>query len=436
MSLEAHLLRVLTPWRQAPAWTVALSGGLDSLVLLHLLARLARTERLPPLSALHVHHGLYAAADDWVAHCQAECAALGVPLEVRRVTVARGASLERMAREARYGAFAEALAPGALLLLAQHRDDQAETLLLRLLRGSGVQGLAAMPSRRALGQGWLLRPLLDIDRQTLAHWARVQGLRWVEDPSNGDTGLARNFLRHEILPRLAQRWPAVTTVLARDAALQQEAAGLLEALAQDDLAAARTPATPDWLTLPSLALAPLCALSEARQRNALRHWLGGLTLLPAREHWAGWTALCKAGADATPCWRLGQGELQRHGGRVWWLGGDWLSLSPVAAQDWSLPAQPLPLPGNGRVWLDGEVPSGALQIRYRQGGEVLALCGRGRRDLKRLLQEAGLPPFVRERLPLLYAGDRLLAVANLALAVQGAPNSLRLYWQPPSHAPQ
>lgn len=435
MSLEAHLLHVLTPWRQAPLWTLALSGGLDSLVLLHLLARLARHQALPPLSALHVHHGLQAFADEWAEHCQAACAALDIPLTVCRVTVDSGASVERAAREARYAAFAEHLAPGALLLLAQHRDDQAETLLLRLLRGSGVQGLAAMPASRPLGQGWLLRPLLEVGRAELEQWAQAQGLHWVEDPSNRDTRLARNFLRHEILPRLAQHWPAVSTVLARDAAQQQEAASLLDELAVEDLARAQTPAAPGWLPLPSLALAPLQVLSAARQRNALRYWLRGLTLLPPREHWVGWESLRDAGRDATPCWRLGQGELHRFAGRVWWLGGEWLSAPAMDRQAWPIPEQALSLPGNGTVWLEGAAPGEPLQIRYRQGGEQLVLAGRGRRDLKRLLQEAGVPPFVRERLPLLYASEQLLAVANLPLPIAGSADTLRLCWQPPDAPP-
>ncbi|WP_313516091.1 tRNA lysidine(34) synthetase TilS, partial [Pseudomonas sp.] len=146
MNLETHLIAALAPWRSAPAWRVGFSGGLDSSVLLRLLARLAEREALPSLSAIHVHHGLQAAADAWPAHCQAFCAGLGVPLRIIRVQVDSRASLERAAREARYRAFAESLGEGEVLLAAQHRDDQAETLLLRLLRGAGVRGLAAMPA--------------------------------------------------------------------------------------------------------------------------------------------------------------------------------------------------------------------------------------------------------------------------------------------------
>ena len=171
MTLESHLLKALAPWRNAPAWRVALSGGLDSTVLLHLLAGLAQREELPPLSAIHIHHGLQPVADAWPAHCRALCARLGVPLQVEYVQVEPGASVERAARDARYGVFEAVLKPGELLLVAQHRDDQAETLLFRLLRGAGVQGLAAMPASRRVGQGHLLRPLLNCSRDELQVYA-------------------------------------------------------------------------------------------------------------------------------------------------------------------------------------------------------------------------------------------------------------------------
>lgn len=432
MALESRLLQALEPWRQAPAWWIAFSGGLDSTVLLHLLARLRESHALPPVSAVHIHHGLQAVADSWLALCRVQCEALGVALQVRHVRVGEGASVERAAREARYAAFSALLGEGEVLLTAQHRDDQAETLLLRLLRGAGVRGLAAMPASRPLGAGQLVRPLLGVSRGELEGWARREQLAWVEDPSNLDTRLSRNFLRHEIVPRLLQHWPSAVTVLARDAEQLAEADGLLGELAELDLAAARTPAEPPWLTLPSLALAPLRALSVARQRNALRHWLRALTLPPEREHWAGWDDLRDAGGEAAPVWRLAGGELRRAGGRLWWLSGDWLRAPTPGPLDWADPRQPLALPGNGRVWLEGAPPAAALQIRYRAGGEVLELAGRGHRDLKRLLQESGVPAFVRTRLPLLYAGERLLAVANLPrLQVPGAA-PLTLRWEGPT----
>jgi len=234
-TLTAKLLQILAPWRSAPAWHIAFSGGLDSTVLLHLLATLAKTDTFPPLSAIHVHHGLQAAADAWPAHCRAVCDALGVPLQVIRVQVRPGASLERAAREARYQAFAEVTGAGELLITGQHRDDQAETLLFRLLRGAGVRGLAAMPVQRPLAGGYLVRPLLDVSRADLEAYAREHQLTWVEDPSNADPRFSRNYLRHHVFPRLIERWPQAVSTMARSAEHLSEAQGLLDELAQMDL---------------------------------------------------------------------------------------------------------------------------------------------------------------------------------------------------------
>lgn len=432
MTLESRLLAVLAPWRDTPGWRLAFSGGLDSTVLLHLLVRLGRRHRLPPLTALHVHHGLQRVADDWPEHCRQVCARLGVPLQVLRVRVEAGASLERAAREARYRVFAELLGEGELLLTAQHQDDQAETLLFRLLRGAGVRGLAAMPGMRPLGRGRLLRPLLEVSRGELERYAVAQGLRWVEDPSNRDQHFSRNFLRHRVLPLLAERWPQATRSMARSAAHMAEARELLDDLARLDLAVAGDEGDFSWLGLPSLALAPLLGLSPARQRNALRHWLEPFTLLPDTDHWAGWEALCKAAPEAAPVWRLARGEVQRGAGRIWWLAGDWLQ-PPVGPLSWSEPTVPLALPGNGCLQLQGRGPGGPLEVRYRQGGEVLAVAGRGHRDLKRLLNERGLPGFVRGRLPLLYRGAELLAVAALP-GLDGPPDGVwSLLWRPPEN---
>lgn len=418
----------LTPWLDAPAWYVAFSGGLDSTVLLHLLADYARTHNAPPLRAVHVHHGLQAAADGWPAHCRSVCDGLGIELQVIPVQVAPGASLEQAAREARYAAFSRLLGPGEVLFTGQHREDQAETLLFRLLRGAGLRGLAAMPTARTLGQGTLARPLLAVARgQLLAH-ARAAGLAWVEDPSNADTAFARNYLRREIFPLLGQRWPQAAGNLARSAEHLGEALGLLDELASSDLAPATGGAPLPWLALDSLDLERLKALSPARQRNALQYWLSTRTRLPDSRHWAGWEDLRDAAIDAQPLWRLGDGVLQRSHGRIWWLSGQW--LEPVAGRHaWVDPGMPLELPGNGQVCLQADCWPTGLQVGYRQGGEVLDLPGRGRRDLKRLLNEWQVPHFVRPRLPLLLQGEQVLAVANLPPAGQGG---LQFRWQPPT----
>ncbi|HDS1735523.1 tRNA lysidine(34) synthetase TilS [Pseudomonas sp. BP8] len=424
------LTSTLSPWQQSPAWYVAFSGGLDSTVLLQLLADYARSHAAPPLRALHVHHGLQSAADAWPAHCQAICDSLGIELHVIYVQVASSASLEQAARDARYKAFSEILGPGDVLFTGQHRDDQAETLLFRLLRGAGLRGLAAMPAVRPLGRGRLVRPLLGQSRNQLHAHAEHAGLSWIEDPSNADSHFARNFLRGDILPLLRQRWPQASQSLARSADHLGEALGLLDELARDDLNAAGQGAPVAWAGLDSLALDALKALSPARQRNALQYWLSSRTRLPDARHWAGWDALRDASHDAQPVWRLTDGQLQRSHGRIWWLSGDW--LQPVAGeQAWPRPSLPLALVGNGSVRLSGVYPPHGLRIAYRQGGEVLALKDRGHRDLKRLLNECQVPHFVRPRLPLLLCGEHVLAVANLpGLAQQGC----QLEWQLPTNA--
>ena len=419
----------LTPWLNAPAWHIAFSGGLDSTVLLHLLADYARSHATPPLHAIHVHHGLQAAADTWPDHCKAVCERLGIELTVIRVQVASGASLEQAARDARYAAFKRILGPGEVLFTGQHREDQAETLLFRLLRGAGLRGLSAMPEQRPLGQGKLVRPLLTTSRKQLHAYAQAHGLIWIEDPSNSDTTFARNFLRGEVFPLLQQRWPQVSQNLARSAEHLGEAQGLLDELAEGDLAVAGEGAPDNWPGLDSLDLAPLVALSPARQRNALQYWLAPRTRLPDTRHWAGWADLRDAAVDARPVWQLTDGHLVRSHGRIWWLSGDW--LQPVTgALCWGQPETPLSLPGNGRVQLQGHA-HGDLHIAYRQGGEWLDVPGRGRRDLKRLLNELQVPHFVRPRLPLLYCGERLLAVANLPALGQA---DCQLHWQLPTNA--
>ncbi|GAB7532301.1 tRNA lysidine(34) synthetase TilS [Pseudomonas sp. 3A(2025)] len=344
-----------------------------------------------------------------------------------------GASLEEAARQARYAAFTHVLGAGEWLLVAQHRDDQAETLLFRLLRGAGVRGLAAMAPHRALGQGSLLRPLLGVSRSELEGYAQRHSLSWVEDPSNQDTHYSRNFLRAQVLPLLQARWPQAQTSLARSAAHLGEAQQLLDELAVEDLADARSCDIGlfSWLVLPVLAMAPLAGLSEARQRNALRHWLASLTRLPDTDHWAGWKDLRDAQPSAHPVWRLADGELHRAGEHMFWLAGDWLH-QPCGVSVWHDLTQPQVLPGNGVLGFSGEVPQGTFEIRYRQGGEVMSVPGRGQRDLKRLFNEKKLPGFVRTRLPLLFQGGRLVAVANLSGLDRVGEKGAQLCWSAPT----
>ena len=242
---------------------IALSGGVDSVVLLHAIRRLAVVLDLS-VSAFHVHHGLSANADKWAGACESVCRALDVPLTVARVTVDRESpqGLEAAARTARYAALS---AVGAdYLALAQHADDQAETVLHQMLRGTGLRGMAGMGESRRLRDGLaLLRPLLTVTRAEIEVYAVENGLEWVEDESNADTAYTRNFLRHEIMPRLAQRFPHFRESLARTARHASEADEMLDALAKIDLAWDGYQARADLLD----------ALPLIRQVNALYHWL-------------------------------------------------------------------------------------------------------------------------------------------------------------------
>jgi len=274
-----------------------------------------------------------------------------------------------------------------------------------------------------------VRPLLDISRGELEAYAREHQLQWIEDPSNTDSRFSRNYLRHRVFPVLTERWPQAVSNLARAAGHLSEAQGLLDELAQMDLQAAAQPSPFPWLPLPSLALTSLRELSDARQRNALRHWLTPLTRLPDSDHWAGWHSLRDAKGDAQPVWRLAEGDLHRCAERVWWLPTAWSEFSD-ARMSWPHPQNPLELPGNGQLRFIGVAPVGPLEIRYRQGGEIMEVPGRGRRDLKRLLNESALPGFIRGRLPLLYRGEQLLAVPTLAGLWPGPSDGWQLHWMP------
>lgn len=398
----------------ARAVLVGLSGGLDSVVLLHLLATQPHV-RDAGLRAIHVHHGLQPAADDWAAHCRVVCEALDVPLRVVRVDVARdaGNGLEAAARNARRAAFADALREGEALALAHHRDDQTETFLLRALRASGPDGLAAMQPWQRFAKGWLWRPLLGLPRARLLAHAHAHGLRWIDDPSNEDTAHDRNFLRHRVLPLLRERWPEADAALARSAALASESRELL--LEGDDaaLATART-ADPQVLSTTALDTLP-----RARRARVLRRWIEtlGLPPLPAQGIARIEADLLAAGTDT-------DAAFEWHGARV----RRWRDLLHAGmcrkplAPDWSVHwdgREPLALPTGGELRLDGAAAFDTpLRAHARQGGERIRLPGRGHSHaLKHVLQDIGVPSWQREHLPLLSdAHGEVQAAGDLAVS--------------------
>lgn len=413
-SLLAQMQRLPVPHR----YWVAYSGGVDSHALLHALCEL-RLHLAAPIAALHVHHGLQAVADQWVSHCQQVCDQLQVELTVQRVNAQalHGESPEAAARQARYRAMREILQSQDMLLSAHHQNDQAETVLLQLVRGAGVNGLAGMPVCTVLGQGYLARPLLGFTRTMLETYARQQQLQWIEDPSNNDTAFERNFIRQQVMPLLHSRWPMHAATLSRAAAHLAEAAELLNALAADDWAELQS-------TIPkTIAVAKLQSLPPARQRNVLRYWLKEICQLPLpdTQHLARLREelLC-ARPDANP-------EVIWPGAAVRRYQACLYAMPPLLAlpADWSTHwdlAQPLSLPDGTRqlvahtsasAGLRADVLTAGVEVRFRHGGETLQLPGRRHHHaLKKLLQEWDVPPWLRERIPLVYVQGQLAQVVG------------------------
>ena len=391
---------------------VGLSGGLDSTALLHALAQDPRT-RAQGLRAVHVHHGLQPLAGEWANHCAGFCDSIGVPLTIVKVLVDRdsGEGLEAAARRARYSAFENLLMPGEVLVTAHHRDDQAETFLLRALRGSGPDGLAAMRPWRKLAAGSHWRPLLETPRSELLAYADQHGLAWLEDPSNDELRHDRNFLRHRVLPLLRERWPQVDAAFTRSAVLNADA---VELLAREDalaLAMSRT------LDPQALSVQVLSDLPVSRRARVLRRWIEelGFPPLPGEGVAQIESDLLTARADARARFEWRDAVVQR-----------WRDLLHVQRRREPLPFEwnvawsgqwPLPLPGGDLLQLQGaEAFPSPLRVFARQGGERIVLPGRAHsHTLKNLFQELGVPPWEREALPLLAddAGE-LVAVADLA----------------------
>lgn len=421
-----------------PAWAsanycVAFSGGLDSTVLLDAMAELARARGLT-LRAIHVDHGLQPESAAWAASCRERCRPAGVPLEVLELglTPPAGASIEAAAREARYRALRDSLRPGEWLLTAHHQDDQLETVFIQLLRGAGVPGLAAMPARANFGQGYHARPLLDFDRACLADYAKRRGLAWLEDPMNEAMRFDRAWLRTRVLPAVRERWPAAAATVARSAAHFAQASRLLSEIAAADAAVIDDQGR--------LSIEGLAALSGDRQVNLLRWWLRkcGLRPPPAARLAASMRAFLVARRDAAPSLRWDDGELRRYRGRLY-------ALPPLIAAP---PRSPQAVgcmefdvgPGLGRFGLVAGEQGGLCaklaaksECRFREGGESLRPhAERPRKRLKDLCQESGVVPWMRDRLPLVYVGDQLVAVGDLWIdsefAVPAGRPALKPVW--------
>ncbi len=419
---------------------VALSGGRDSIVLLDALVRLA-PELDIALSAMHVHHGLSPRADAWATFCAGECAKRGVPMVQHRVGVERegGASLEAAARAARYAALATADAD--FVALAHHADDQAETLLLQLLRGAGPHGLAAMPAHRQMPSGpSLLRPFLALPRAAIDAYAAAGGLAWVDDESNTDIDVKRNFIRHEVAPCLATAFPGYPATLARAAAHQAEAAQLNDDLAAIDATDAVRHDVHAGMTLDRCVLIALAQRAPHRARNLLRWYLRqhGLRAPSTARLKAMLDQLVHAAPDARVRLAHGGAELGIHRRRIVvhppaiapfaiaWQGDDLIALPHGTLEFASCTGA-----GIARAALTGI----GVTIRSRVGGERIRLAeDRPRQALKRVLQDAGMPTWQRESLPLVFCGDALAAIPGIGVdaAFQATPGAAgcSVRWHP------
>lgn len=413
---------------------VAYSGGLDSSVLLHQLVLLRQQLPSLRLRAIHIHHGLSESADAWVSHCEAECQRWQVPLEVVRVNVdGSKEGIEAAARQARYCAFRHALLPGECLLTAQHQDDQCETLLLALKRGSGPAGLSAMPLKRSLA-GWdHLRPLLTQTRQQLEAWAQSHHLRWIEDESNQDRRYDRNFLRQEIMPVLTARWPHFSQAVARSASLCAEQEQLLDELLSASLAALIDEKG-------ALDIAPLHRMSDIHRAALLRRWIARQRgKMPSKEALSRlWHEVACSREDAAPRLVLGDAEVRRFRHRLYWL-TRMPDLKSVIIP-WHSHRTPLLLPAGLGKLVSAErgvavrLPGGqeTISVRFQGSGQYHITGRAGSRPLKKLWQEFDVPPWERERTPLIYYNDTLIAAAGLFVTREGDPaggQAMKIHWE-------
>ncbi len=403
---------------------VAFSGGLDSSVLLHLVASQSRLA----VRAIHIDHGLQGAQPEWLAHVRAFCAALGVTLETTALalTPQPGDSIEAVARDARYRALRAACAADELLLLAQHQDDQAETLLLQLLRGAGPAGLAAMPRLAPFGATQLMRPLLDLPRDALEAYAANENVAWFDDPSNADNRFDRNYLRNSIMPGVVARWPGAAKTLARAAGLQSAAMNILNQQAAADARYVNLQAA-------HLCIARLQTLPVERRANLLRFALSAQRLEPPpSRRLASILAMC-ANESGRGEVRWANVSVRRYRDTLYLLA----SLPPEPHEDTQLTVN-----GDGRVELPGGLGqlnitgSSALEplgmvVRFRRGGErARDAAGHPSRSLAQWFQARGIPPWERSRTPMLFAGEALVAIGESTLAGEcPEAQGLRVEWR-------
>lgn len=364
---------------------LAYSGGLDSHVLLSLMVELRKQQPIM-LRAIHVHHGLSPNADAWAKHCESVCKSLNVNYLEKHIKVnSHAGSLEETARDARYAALADCLTEGEILLTAHHQDDQAETLLLQLMRGAGPKGLAAMPELKSFAKGWHLRPLLGFSREQLKAYAKAAQITWIEDESNANEKLSRNFIRQQVMPLLKSHWPAAQAAMSRSAQHCAESQALLEEYALSDYQKIKgsRPAT--------LSVKGLLSLDAEKQRLMLRIWISerGYALPNSKKLASIQQTVLTAAPDRMPRVAWGSVEVRRY------------------RDDLYIRCCEEPLGGGAEATMGDD-----YTMRFRQGGERLYIPKRGNLSLKNLFQEWGVPPWERDKVPLIYKDDELVGVVG------------------------
>jgi tRNA(Ile)-lysidine synthase len=436
-SALAEILHAHLPAAYTGKICVAFSGGVDSTVLLHALAQLRSFHPEWTVRAVHIDHQLQTLSRDWSEQCERTARDLGIPIATEAVLVERDddQGLEAAARKSRYAVLRRVLRAGEVLVTAHHADDQAETLLLALLRGSGVQGLAAMPTIRAFAHGWHLRPLLSFTRRDLQAWATEQGIKAIDDPSNALLRHDRNYLRHEVMPSLQARWPATAANMGRSASHLGEALGLLEDVASQDLHRCALDA--------ALRIDALRTLSGARRRNVLRYWLRnrGLPLPSTRKLLGLEHDILGSDPARMPHTHWEGASLRWHRGFLYADPSDTIprdaQQSENSALEWDW-RDKLLLPNNlGSLMLVPTLAGGiaaarlppTVTVRFRRGGEKIRLPGRAHRHaLRNLLQENDVLPWWRDSLPLIFVAKQLVAVSDLCSSADyaAAPGEMAL----------
>jgi len=402
-------------------WCLAYSGGVDSQVLLHLL-HLTQLK----ISAVYIDHGLQAQSADWAEHCRQQCEILKIPFQVIRVDAraTQGESPEAAARAARYAALKSLIQSDRCLLTAQHQDDQAETVFLQLLRGAGAAGLAGMPCIAKFGEGWHARPLLSISQKNILDYAQAHQLSWVEDPTNQHVNFDRNYLRHSVIPKIIERWPALNKTLRVFAQQQAENSQLLDELAEQDLVSVLFEQT-------VLDINSLNKMPDARLRNVLRYWLKTIkSPLPSRAVLEQIVQQIKTTShDSALRVSWAACEVRRFRDRLYWLkkikhdasqvsNCDVKTVVFLSSIDKNLGFKKVKTDDKNIPFvLNERVNDKVISVRYRQGGEKIKPAGRNAsHDLKSLFQEASVPTWQRDRVPLLFVGNDLVAVVGYWLA--------------------